>query len=115
MSNIEYQPEQHEMRLVAKHPTGAEEWYCPSCGRRFLMQWPPQYEKIILEAGDEVAFHSGVKGGELGLSLQTPQLSPEGSPEEDPGLSDELRAALEELLEDIDFDDWQDADGLDHQ
>ncbi len=55
--------ERHEMRLEATHPTGAEEWYCPTCGRRFLMQWPPEYKRIILQPGDESAMHSGGKGG----------------------------------------------------
>ena len=56
-------PEQHQMRLERTHDSGAEEWFCPVCGRRFLMQWPPNYKKIILEAGDEYALHSGAKGG----------------------------------------------------
>ena len=57
------QPVQHQMRLVRTHDSGAEEWFCPVCGRRFLMHWPPNYKKIILEAGDENAHHSGTKGG----------------------------------------------------
>lgn len=108
MFNTENQPQDHQMELVRTYPSGAEEWHCPTCGRRFLIQWPPNYEKVILEAGDEYAFHSGVKGGELGLRLQAPS-APQGSPEEEPLLSEELRAALEEVLEDIDFDDWPDA------
>src|SRR3989344_7035583 len=51
--------EQHEMVLEAIHPSGAEEWYCPTCGRRFTMQWPPEYNKVILDPGDENAIHSG--------------------------------------------------------
>ena len=27
------------------------------------MQWPPKYKRIILDAGDELAAHSGSKGG----------------------------------------------------
>lgn len=49
----------HEMELERTHPSGAQEWYCPTCGRRFLMQWPPNYKKIVLEPGDEQAYHSG--------------------------------------------------------
>ena len=56
-------PEQHEMQLETTHPSGAEEWACPICGRRFLMQWPPAYKKVILEAGDLSVVHSGGKGG----------------------------------------------------
>jgi hypothetical protein len=55
--------QQHEMVLENTHPSGAEEWYCPTCGRRFLMQWPPAYEMIVLEPGDQYAQHSGGKGG----------------------------------------------------
>src|SRR5262245_43265444 len=57
------QQEHHAMVLETTHSSGAEEWYCPTCGRRFLMQWPPTYKKIVLEAGDEEALHSGSKGG----------------------------------------------------
>ncbi|HEU5103761.1 MAG TPA: hypothetical protein VFU22_32315 [Roseiflexaceae bacterium] len=53
---------QHEMILETTHASGAEEWSCPTCGRRFLMQWPPQYNKVILEPGDEYAIHTGSKG-----------------------------------------------------
>ena len=108
MFNTEYEPEDHEMELVATHPTGAEEWYCSTCGRRFLIQWPPNYENVILEAGDVYASHIGVKGGDLGLHLQAPKATPQGSPEEEPRLSAELRAALEDVLKDIDFGDWPD-------
>ncbi len=55
--------ERHEMQLDRIHPSGAEEWHCPTCGRRFLMRWPPSYSKIVLEPGDELAIHSGGKGG----------------------------------------------------
>jgi len=51
------------MEMMAKHPSGAEEWHCPTCGRRFLLQWPPAYKKIVLEPGDEYAAHSCSKGG----------------------------------------------------
>ena len=91
---------QHEMQLEKCHPSGAEEWYCPICGRRFLMQWPPDYRKIVLEPGDEYALHSGGKGGVRMGPLQISEA------EDEPVLSDDLRAALDEALDDIDFDDW---------
>jgi len=53
----------HAMELEHTYPSGAEEWYCPTCGRRMIMQWPPKYKKIVLEAGDEYATHAGGKGG----------------------------------------------------
>lgn len=58
----------HEMVLDNTYPSGAEEWYCPTCGRRFLMQWPPAYNKVILDPGDETAIHSGGKGSQAGQS-----------------------------------------------
>lgn len=66
--------ERHEMHLERIHPSGAEEWLCPTCGRRFLMRWPPSYSKIVLEPGDELAIHSGGKGG---LQMGRTQVSAE--------------------------------------
>jgi len=94
-----YPQSHHEMRLEEIYPSGAEEWLCPTCGRRFLMSWPPAYKKIVLIAGDEYAIHSGGKGG---VRLAPPQISQQ---EEEFVLSDELRTAIEEILDDIDFDD----------
>jgi len=48
----------HEMILEKTHISGVEEWYCPACGRRFLVQWPPAYKMIIVEAGDKDARHN---------------------------------------------------------
>jgi hypothetical protein len=48
----------HEMTLEKTHVSGVEEWYCPTCGRRFLVQWPPAYKMIILEAGDKDIRHN---------------------------------------------------------
>ena len=59
------QQEHHEMVLETTHSSGAEEWYCPTCGRRFLLQWPPTYKKTVLDPGDEFAAHSGSKSGTL--------------------------------------------------
>ena len=55
--------EQHEMIMNGYAESGAEEWYCPACGRRELLRWPPSYERIVLEAGDVGAMHFGAKGG----------------------------------------------------
>src|SRR5262245_23033894 len=59
------QQEHHQMLLETTHNSGAEEWYCPTCGRRFLLRWPPSYEKVVIEPGDEFATHSGSKGDML--------------------------------------------------
>src|SRR5947208_1574244 len=59
----------HTMYLVDTQASDAEEWFCPTCGRRFLLRWPPMYRKTVLDPGDECITHSGSKGGlSLGLS-----------------------------------------------
>jgi len=62
-----YEQPTHQMQLETTHPSGAEEWACPICGRRFIMQWPPAYSRTILESGDENVSHSGSKGEMLHL------------------------------------------------
>jgi len=62
----------HLMILQTTHESGAEEWYCPTCGRRFVMQWPPVYKKIVLVTGSESVSHHGGKGG---LHIGPPQVS----------------------------------------
>ena len=56
-------PEHHDMVLAERTESGAEEWVCPTCGRRMLMRWPPNFERLILEHGDDMAVHVGAKGG----------------------------------------------------
>jgi hypothetical protein len=51
--------QKHEMQLVSTHPSGAEEWVCPECGRRFIAQWSPNFRRVILENGDERTIHTG--------------------------------------------------------
>ena len=88
----------HEMQLESTRPSGAEEWYCPTCGRRFLLNMPPDYKKIILNAGDESVIHSGSKGG---LRMGSIQMGP---PDESV-LPDEIIATLEKIVKDFDPDD----------
>jgi hypothetical protein len=66
----------HEMVLEQTHTSGVEEWYCPSCGRRFLVQWPPAYKMIILEPGDQDTRHSVGKGSLRMGPLQATQAEP---------------------------------------
>ena len=77
--------QQHEMILDKAHPSGAEEWYCPACGRRFVLQWPPQYKRIVLNDGDIYAVHSGSKSGLKMGNVQT-QLSEGSEPSADEDL-----------------------------
>jgi len=91
MSEIKH----HEMLLEQRYPSGAEEWFCPICDRRFVVQWPPKYRKIILEAGDEHVSHNG--------RSQSTQPAHEEH-EEQSNLSSEWHSAFD----DLDFDDWPD-------
>ena len=96
MSNLQ----QHEMRLDITHPSGAQEWCCPECGRRLLIQWRPKFDAMELKAGDGSVGHYGSTSDDLRIGrLQIREV-------EEPVLSDELRVALEEALENIDLDDW---------
>jgi hypothetical protein len=61
------------MELARTYASGAEEWHCPTCGRRMIMQWPPKYKRIVLEPGDEQAAHAGGKGG---LQMGAAQIAP---------------------------------------
>ncbi|AGL17009.1 hypothetical protein [Actinoplanes sp. N902-109] len=49
----------HEMVVSSSAETGAEEWSCPSCGRRLLLRWPPRFERVVLHPGDERVVHVG--------------------------------------------------------
>ncbi len=55
--------DKHEMVLVGPAESGAEEWACPTCGRRMLLRWPPNYERLVLNHGDVSVVHVGGKGG----------------------------------------------------
>jgi hypothetical protein len=55
--------ERHEMVLIGSVESGAEEWACPACGRRMLLRWPPNYERLVVDHGDARVVHIGGKGG----------------------------------------------------
>lgn len=89
---------QHDMVLEKTHDNGTEEWVCPVCNRHVIMQWPPNYKKIVVYPGDEYAIHSGSKGG---LKLSAPEIKQT----DDQILSDELKSLLDDVLSDLDFGD----------
>jgi hypothetical protein len=60
----------HEMVFEKTHLSGVEEWFCPSCGRRFLVQWPPSYKMVVLEPGEKDTRHNLSK---LNARIGTPQ------------------------------------------
>ncbi len=83
--------ERHSMVFEKTHPSGEDEWYCPTCGRRFLLQWPPNFKKTIIDPGDEQVGHSGGRGG---LSMDSAQnISSEGVKEETENFLDDPRLA----------------------
>jgi len=65
--------EHHQMVLEKVYPSGEETWHCPTCGRRFRVNWEPKFKRTVLESGDEYATHSGNKGG---LQMGTMQAMP---------------------------------------
>jgi hypothetical protein len=102
--------EQHEMVLELTHSSGAEEWYCPVCGRRMTITWEP-WKKIVLEQGDMYAAHSGSKGGlrlgSIGIS-QGNELKLPSSP--DFSSEDRYLAPWSQWLENVDLDDLANGD-----
>ena len=95
----------HEMILEITHASGAEEWSCPTCGRRMTITWEP-WKKIVLEQGDMYAVHSGGKGGlrlgPIGISQSHEFEQP--SPLE-PSAEDPYLAPWVQWLENVDLDD----------
>ena len=53
----------HEMTRTKTLGDGVDEWSCTGCGRRLLIRRPPEFEKIVLERGDERAAHVASAGG----------------------------------------------------
>ena len=53
----------HEMTRTRILEPGVEEWSCTECSRRLLFRWPPAFEKVVLDRGDEWAAHVGGGGG----------------------------------------------------
>lgn len=96
--------EKHEMRLESKQPTGAEEWYCPTCGRRVMMQWSPTFNMVILEAGNLKASHIAIAGalrleGHETTGPNESEPEQRGNPKEEQDLN-----IWKEGLQDIDMD-----------
>ena len=53
----------HEMVYTGTTESGALEWSCTECSRRLLFRWPPHYEKVVLDQGDDSAHtHTGGTG-----------------------------------------------------
>jgi hypothetical protein len=63
----------HEMTRTRTLERGVEVWSCTRCSRRLLFRWPPAYEKVVLDRGDEWAAHVGGAGG---LRTAAPEVTP---------------------------------------
>jgi hypothetical protein len=53
----------HEMVLDVRTGSGEEVWACPSCERRLLIHWTPQFRRTVLQGGEERVQHTGARGG----------------------------------------------------
>ncbi len=95
--------ERHTMVHQGTDENGEDEYYCPTCGRRILLQMEP-YKKIVLEAGDEDAIHSGGMGGlVMGAATITPS-----DEQSDP--DHQRLAAWEVWLQELNFESFWDQD-----
>lgn len=101
------QEQKHRMNLVDTHPSGVEEWHCPHCEHRMVLQWMP-YKKMILAEGDNYALHSAYKGDFQFMSAEVEsqsEIESQSEAEEQTILSEALRDALDSFMQDIDFGD----------
>jgi len=57
--NTDMPAKQHKLVLSEIFSSGAQEYYCPICGRRFVIQFLPNFKRIMLDHGDEMAVHIG--------------------------------------------------------
>jgi hypothetical protein len=97
--------QRHEMILENTHSSGAEEWYCPTCGRRMAILWQP-WKKIVLEQGDMYAAHSASKGGlRIGLTVTPQGNNDDQEPSMEPSSDDPYLAPWIQWLENVDLDD----------
>lgn len=63
------------MIRVASDALDTQEWSCTRCSRRIRLRWPPRYQKVVLDRGDEHVPHSG---GATGLRLNGDVISRPG-------------------------------------
>ncbi|HLA99236.1 MAG TPA: hypothetical protein VJL34_12335 [Anaerolineales bacterium] len=109
-----HRQEHHNMVLVNSYPSGEEELYCPTCGRRILIRWPcsksqTDYKKVVLQVGDEYAIHHGWKGSlKLDASPVTRQaeLSAQNPSARQSAHDDQRLAQWEQWLEQMGFEGW---------
>jgi len=75
-----FEQERHEMVFTGVDHSGADELYCPTCGRRIAVNWSPEFQKTVLEPGAELAIHTAGSGG---LTMGAAEVSPQETPDTD--------------------------------
>jgi hypothetical protein len=93
----------HQMKLASTHPSGAEEWVCPDCGRRFVAQWEPKFRRVILNPGQTEIAHVGQT---MNLLFEAENVTGEDTSTVEPGLQD----VWKDWLDKLDFDPDDDRD-----
>jgi len=93
---LEELQEHHIMILETTYPSGVQEWFCPSCAGRFIVQLQPNVNVIDLEVGDVHVDHVGSTDVFPRIDIEIRNVEPE--------LPDEIITALEKVLKNNDFD-----------
>lgn len=94
--------QRHEMVLETTYASGAQEWSCPECGRRFVAQWEPAFRRVVLAQGDERIIHTG-QGPGFGMRVSIDSM--ENDVSEKTELGDVWKAWLDRLDVDLGEDD----------
>jgi len=63
----------HRMTRTQELGHGREEWSCTQCSRRLLLRMPPEFDKVVLDRGDETVAHVG---GTAGVQITGVSASP---------------------------------------
>lgn len=101
----------HEMIYGKKHPSGADEWFCPVCGRRVVVSWEPKFKKTVLEDGDANASHSGFKAGQqMDETMDSPLIGNPAQENDDLSIDESRLAPWREWLDQSRFDDLWNGD-----
>lgn len=62
-------PEIHDMILEGPMENSVGEWVCYVCGRRLLVRREPNFEKVVLQNGDELATHVSMIGNKRVINV----------------------------------------------
>lgn len=93
----------HEMVLEKTHPSGAEEWCCPICGRRMTITWHP-WRKVVLEPGNIYVAHTGSKTS-LQLNPLANMQNSDSASRTDSTLEDPYLVPWQQWVNKVDLDD----------